>query len=390
MIQYYLISEELSALFQQTIPLIQALFLVSIVLFVREFLQTKDYPKIDKALKIYLYFTPIIALLRLNETVLNSPIMLLYLPLFVLLIFVGFYAYFNGKKEAKFYLFGWSFMLVVIALLPLNKLGIIDISAYQTTLFRLAFLVEIFLFSIALAHRVKLLNEKNQATQEQLIELQQKEQSRLTKLVEEKTRDITTLLQQKEILFQELNHRVKNNLQMVLSLLKLQIEQSSSLLTKEALQTTKNRIASIAYLYENLHLKNNTYKVNTLNYFSSIIHNVETLNHKEVKVHYRIKYNLSENELFYAGLILNELATNAYKYAFVEKGELSISLEKKGEYIFMIIADDGIGFIRENQTSLGLTIVKTLIEKQLLGKMDIYSITGTKIILTWQEERRDA
>ena len=307
--------------------------------------------------------------------------------MFVLLIFVGFYAYYKGQKEAKYYTIGWSFMLFSISMLPLTKLGFVHLPIPQIELFRIAFFIEIFLFSIALAHRVKILNDKHQVTQAKLLELQQIKEQKLQVLVEEKTQDITTLLQQKEILFQELNHRVKNNLQMILSLLKLQIEKTPSLLTKEALQTTRNRIGSIANLYENLHLESNSYKSDTLAYFTSIISNISSLHHKAVEVDYQIHHQLNENQLFYAGLILNELATNAYKYAFVEKGVLSITLEKQEKNILMLVEDNGIGFTQKSQNALGLTIVTTLIEKQLLGTMNIYSTArGTKILLNWEED----
>jgi len=389
MLQFYLVPKDYLALFTQLIPLIHGLFLLSIILFVREFLQTKKFPKLDAVLRIYLYFTPFIALLRCNEAVVQSPIMLLYIPLFFLLIFVGIYTFYKGHKEAKFYLLGWSFMLLAMVMLPLQKLGYIHMADEIPQLFKVAFLLEVFFFSIALAHKVKILREQHEATQKELIALQHDEQVRLEELVEVKTKDITLLLNQKEILFQELNHRVKNNLQMILSLLKLQIEKTSSLLTKEALQTTKNRISSIANLYENLHLDQNIYHLETQSYFESIVKNIQALNHKPIKVHYDISHNLNETNLFYAGLILNELVTNAYKYAFVHNGDLTIGLKRRNNVVQMSVTDNGIGFQKKAEDSLGLTIVQTLIEKQLLGSMKIESnengIEGTSISLTWRE-----
>ena len=92
-----------------------------------------------------------------------------------------------------------------------------------------------------------------------------------------------------------------------------------------------------------------------------------------------------QDQLLYLGLILNELATNAFKHAFKDKGKLTISLYKKDQMIYMIVEDNGVGFEDKITDSLGITIVKTLVEKQLFGTLDAVSNGGTKITLCWKE-----
>ncbi len=197
---------------------------------------------------------------------------------------------------------------------------------------------------------------------------------------------LITSIKEKEILYQELNHRVKNNLQMILSLVKLQISRSHSEQTKEELLITKNRIDSIASLYESLHLEEQLPQVNTYEYLSNIIEKIKPLTSKDIEIIFNIQYHVNQDQLLYVGLILNELATNAFKYAFKDKGKLTISLYKEDQSIYMIVEDNGIGFENKIVDSLGITIVKTLVEKQLFGTLNAISNGGTKITLCWKEK----
>jgi len=182
-----------------------------------------------------------------------------------------------------------------------------------------------------------------------------------------------------------LNHRVKNNLQMILSLVKLQISRTDSIQSKEELRITQNRIDSISALYESLHLEEQIHQISTLAYLSTIIEKIKPLTSKDVEIIFDVQYNVDQDQLLYVGLILNELATNAFKYAFKEEGELHISLYKKEDYVYMIVEDNGIGFKDKIIDSLGFTIVKTLVEKQLFGTLDVISNGGTKITLCWKD-----
>jgi len=192
-------------------------------------------------------------------------------------------------------------------------------------------------------------------------------------------------VKEKELLYKELNHRVKNNLLMILSLVKLQISRTVSEETKNELLVTKNRIDSISTLYECLHIQYQECDIDTYTYFVTLIDNIKPLTSKNIKVTLDIQYNLSQEQLLYIGLILNELSTNAFKYAFIDEGELSIKLKKQNNTITMTVEDNGIGFIKKSNNSLGFVIVETLVKEQLDGKLDINSNNGTQIIIQWDE-----
>ena len=382
--QLFFLSEKVSFILMQYLPLATAFLVMSMIMFARTFLQTHQFPKIEMTLKLYLYITPIIALLSCNYTFFRSDIMILFMPLGVLLIFAGIYSYYKGVKEALFYLLGWSFVLFALSTVILRSLGLFDITLYISYVNSKAFLLETFLFSIALAHKIKLLHQENQQKQQALLDFQNEEQIRLKKLVQEKTANISLLLKEKELLYKELNHRIKNNLQMMLSLIKLQISQSHLKETQEALIVTKNRINSFAYLYESLY----QHPDKPMEIESCVRHIVSTLQPyalREVEVTYHISHHLITNKLLYVILILNELVTNAFKYAFTQKGKLHIILTKKGTKITMIVQDDGKGFSPQKKEGLGLTIVETLVQNQLYGTMDIETDKGTKITIAWEE-----
>jgi two-component sensor histidine kinase len=377
LLQRYLLSSSATILLSQYMILASAFLVVSIVLFTREFLQTKRFKKLDKLLQSTLYLVPLISLLSSNNLLFDINITLLFFPIGGLIIFVAIYALLHGVKEAKFYLMGWSIVIMALLLTNLQTLGIVQINESVKYLNSFAYLLEIFLFSIALAHRIKILNE-------QLYLLQHQEQKRLQKLVESKTQKLKASLQKEEILYRELNHRVKNNFQMILSLIKLQILQSSTPTLKSALISIQDRINAIAHLYEILNIDKN-HPVETKTYFRNIIQDIQQGFTQEVQIIYNIQQNIDLERLLYCGLILNELVTNSFKYAFKTKGVITISLYQKNTTIYFEIEDNGKGYSpsRHDPNSLGLLIVQTLVEKQLFATLQIDTKNGVKNIISW-------
>ena len=247
-----------------------------------------------------------------------------------------------------------------------------------------AFLFEALLFSLALAHRTKYLDEEKNLADKKIIALQKQEQVKLQHIVDEKIEILEIALGEKDTLFKELNHRVKNNIQMVLSLVKLQISKTDSRQTKSELDITKNRIQSIMYLYERLNLNTSNEQLSTKEYLRDIVQN---LNHKDnVQVIYNIQYELCLDKLVYVGLIVNELVTNSFKYAFIAGGEIRITLYKTRGIVHLDIKDNGVGFSENKKSSLGLEIVNTLVTKQLLGDINIFSKEGTRVLIQWSED----
>ncbi len=367
-----------------------SILVVPIILFTREFLNTRNFPQIDKILVAYLYILPVLVLLSYDNIVFNLNIIVVFIPLGLLIIWSGFYALYMGEKQARFYIVGWTFVVVSLLLSFLRSIGFIDISNDFKYMNELAFILEGFFFSIALAHRINLLSEEKDEVNEKFARFQRLEQERLKELVDEKTLKLQQSLHEKDLLYQELNHRVKNNLQMILALIKLQISKTHLQQTKGELEVTKNRINSISTLYEKLNINSAEHNLSTFEYTQSIVQSFSPNFAKNIQVHYAIEYDLKVDSLVYYGLILNELVTNAMKYAFegvyINEKIIMISLKKKDQLLSLIIEDNGRGYQEKREGSLGLEIVNTLVTKQLFGTINIQSDKGTKIIIEWEED----
>ncbi len=382
--QLYFFSNEMSIFVTKATIGYISLLVAPIILFTREFLNTKTFKKIDIILKAYLYSLPILTLLSYDNFLFDLNIMIIFLPLGFIMIFTGFYTWYKGLKQAKYYVIGWSFVIISLLSSVLKSLGGYDITQHFIYTNELAFILEALLFSIALAHRINILAEEKNKSDEKLILFQQEEKYRLESTVEAKTKDLKLALEEKNILYKELNHRVKNNIQMVLSLIRLQISKTGSKKVKEELTITKNRINSIANLYEVLYLKKSTKKFDTQVYFENIINSMQENITHNIKIEYKIEYNVNAHNLIYCGLILNELVTNSFKYAHCS--EVTIYIYKEDTYIYMIVKDDGDGFKEDKKSSLGFNIIETLVKKQLHGTLEIYSKVGTMITIKWKED----
>jgi len=384
--QYYLFSNELSIFLTKASMGVTSFMSIGILLFTREFLNTKKFKKIDLIFKLYIYILPFISLLSYDNFFFNLNIIIILFPLAIIVIAVAFYVYQYGEKQAKFYIIGWSVVHVSLVFLTLKYVGVYDVTHNLAYIIEIAFTLEAILFSIALAHRINLLSEQKSAADNKLIVYQRQEKLKLEKLIREKTNDLQCALEEKNILFKELNHRLKNNIQMILSLVKLQIARAKTKETKTQLTATKNRISAFSYLYEILHLQENKMPINTREYFQSIVETIDMNFDKDVKTELDISYNLDLNEIMYCGLIVNELVTNSYKYAFETTGHIKISLEKKKQLVCLSVEDDGIGYTNSGEMSLGLEIVETLAKKQLQGFLGIDGSSGTTVTIIWKKD----
>jgi len=200
-------------------------------------------------------------------------------------------------------------------------------------------------------------------------------------------------LKEKEILLKEVHHRVKNNLQIISSILNLQ----SSFIQDEhmlnVLQESRNRIRSMAIIHENLYRTDNFSSINFTDYLRNLLSNLLTsypLTGKLHLVQQLASIELSLDQSVPMGLLVNELFTNAIKYAFPDNrnGTITVILEQNGSQVTLIIKDDGIGLPVdidiENSNTLGLQLVSTLVF-QLDGTLSYKSEKGTEFLITFDK-----
>ncbi|MDD2896528.1 MAG: 7TM diverse intracellular signaling domain-containing protein [Aliarcobacter sp.] len=358
--------------------LIVAIPVYALGLFTKSFLHTQKYPKFNSVLNTFLILIPISIIFFLVTDEYDQYRNSLTMMFLVFLMIITMYSSIKKNKQAYFILFGWFIFLSSGMLMYLSSVGIFDISRYFPYLIEASFVVEAIIFSIALANRItNLQRDKNEANKKLIIQ-QKNETKRLSKEVALRTNDLKTALDEKELLLKELNHRVKNNMQTIVSLIRLQSDEIKDERLKDILLTIQNRINAMSHLHELLYKQENIAYVDVYEYLENLIEEVKDSYDTYIDIHLNIKTKLKMEQSIYCGLIINELVTNSFKYAFPNKeGNIFISLEKEDEMIKLIVKDDGIGYDEKNANiSLGLTLVNTLAVNQLKGNMNIDSKEG--------------
>jgi two-component sensor histidine kinase/PAS domain-containing protein len=207
---------------------------------------------------------------------------------------------------------------------------------------------------------------------------------------------ISESLKEKELLLKEIHHRVKNNLQIISSIINLQAASIQDEQILEILRESKNRIYTMATIHENLYQSEQFSSIQFDYYLKKLVGNTLTsykLPSLDITVHYHLdKVKLSLDQAIPCGLIVNELLTNVVKYAFIasDKGELTIELRELNGKIELIFADNGVGLPDylnvEQTTTLGLQLVTTLIN-QLDGEFKLSTQKGTKFLITFDKTK---
>lgn len=201
-------------------------------------------------------------------------------------------------------------------------------------------------------------------------------------------------IQEKEILLQEVHHRVKNNLQVISSILNLQSSYVKDKNSLNILRESQNRIKSMSFIHESLYHTKNFSRVEFSDYILSLSNNLihsYSIGVGKVKLLTSLeKVHLNLDQAIPCGLIINELVSNALKYAFPNGNTGSIYLELKQveNFICVGVADDGIGLPKdldvENSDSLGLQLVYTLAD-QIDASIELRSEKGTNYLITFEK-----
>lgn len=209
-------------------------------------------------------------------------------------------------------------------------------------------------------------------------------------------RQVRDSLKEKEVLLQEVHHRVKNNLQIISSILNLQASYVSDPVTLNILQESQQRIKSMSFIHETLYRTADFGRLEFTQYVSTIVNNlVQSYRRADCSVELLTTLDdvyLSLDQSIPCGLIVNELISNAMKYAWKgkNKGVLKVNLHEELQgNVFLTIEDDGVGlpktFLFEKNDSLGIQLVYSLLE-QLDAKMAIKSDSnGTSFSISFRK-----
>jgi two-component sensor histidine kinase/CheY-like chemotaxis protein len=193
-------------------------------------------------------------------------------------------------------------------------------------------------------------------------------------------------LEEKEILLKEIHHRVKNNMQIISSLLNLQSRHLTDEKTVNVLKESRNRVKSMAMVHEELYRSNDLSKIDFAEYIQRLLSGLFSsygVDQNYIKPKINVGNILLDiGNAVPCGLIIIELVSNSLKHAFKhgKKGIISTKFYLNGSKHVLIVADDGTGFPEDidfkNTKTLGLQLVNTLV-KQLHGSINISRNNGT-------------
>jgi PAS domain S-box-containing protein len=204
---------------------------------------------------------------------------------------------------------------------------------------------------------------------------------------------LSSALAAKELLLKEVHHRVKNNLQIISSLLSMQAESLPDPAAARALQDSQGRVQCMALIHERLHLDDEPDRLDFREYATKLARDLfysYGVNSERIRLRFELEpISLELNQAIPCGLILNELLTNSLKYAFPNEraGEILVKLSWGGdEVVQLTVADDGVGlpwdFDWKESQSLGLRIMNIL-GRQLDGTVRRETGAGTVFSLTF-------
>ncbi len=215
----------------------------------------------------------------------------------------------------------------------------------------------------------------------------------LEKQVEERReaeKIVSASLREKEVLLQELHHRVKNNLQVILSLIHMASYKNENSQILEFSRDVQSKIEAMVLVHNQLYAKENLKKIRIAEYITELYEKVDILfSTKTVESTFMVEdISLRLNKAIPLGLVLNEVFSNIFKHAFVDQqsGHVDITLQKiDSNRVRVSISDNGKGipddFIIEDSLTMGMKLIKGIVVEQMCGRLEVESDNGATIIM---------
>jgi two-component sensor histidine kinase len=221
--------------------------------------------------------------------------------------------------------------------------------------------------------------------------------SKTNRELKDKGAIIQKALDEKEVLLKEIHHRVKNNLQVVSSLLSIQSRDITDEKALEAVNESRNRVKSMAIIHQNLYSEDNLTGIDLKSYVTKLagsLFNSYKVDQDEIEFVTDIdEMILDVDTTIPMGLILNELITNALKYAFVgrETGLLKVSLKEQAGGLELIVQDNGVGINTQEtrKDSFGMKMIEAFAQK-LNASHEVSSGSGTTVKLLIKNYKKSA
>ncbi|MEN8146415.1 MAG: histidine kinase dimerization/phosphoacceptor domain -containing protein [Campylobacterota bacterium] len=346
--------------------------------FTRELMRKEiKFPLFNTVLNTYTF----LFILGVIILIIDFPLYILYSTLVIFsLFFLGVTIIRYGAKHLHLYSYALMIFLVSLSLPPLMYHELLPYNFITRNGNALGSTIEMILFSILLANRIKVLKQEKLHINEEIVTLKTKQNELLQTKVQEQTKEL-------KLLFQELHHRVKNNFQFILTFLWIQKKSIHDKKAVEAFDVTTNRIFAMSQLHELLYKTDNP-RVNMRMYVKEFLQPFQE-NNPDIT----IESNIVETDLTFDtavtfGLILNELITNSTKYAFEGIADPRIYIDfniKDGQHLF-VYRDNGVGFdekILRTSAGLGYELIREFIHKLENSTMVLNTANGVEITITF-------
>ncbi|MFA4876013.1 MAG: PAS domain S-box protein [Methanoregula sp.] len=202
---------------------------------------------------------------------------------------------------------------------------------------------------------------------------------------------IRASLDEKVLLLREIHHRVKNNLQIIISLTNLQMRQTEDPVAKQIMAETQNRVRAMSLVHEKLYRSESLSRIDFADYTRFLATQLTSFYAVDTR---RVRLDLAMDRIMIdintavpLGLIMNELVSNALKHGFPDnrQGTIHISGKIEGDFITLVVSDDGIGIPADldwkNAGTLGLRLINSLVD-QVSGTLELKRDGGTMFIIT--------
>ncbi len=205
------------------------------------------------------------------------------------------------------------------------------------------------------------------------------------------TPSLQEALYENKILFKELHHRTKNNLQLIISLIRMQADKAQNTLEAEHFIDLENRIHAIAQTHEIVNHADGLEPVDMRHYIQALLESrsEDVLLKVQNNIILNIEATVQLKDAIYVGIMLNEMLSNSIKYAFSDEDKkhfIQIDLQEREGVCLLTYKDSGPGFDEADikEDALGLALIKTLVINQLEGSVILNNNTSTEYIVQFR------
>jgi two-component sensor histidine kinase len=340
--------------------------IITAALFARSFLKSSNFKEIDRIYKLFIIMV-IAQIITLSTPYFYYPEVTIVTGLLFIFynLYAGIYVYKKGNKQARFFITGWSFLVVGYFLSIIDALGLYSVMYHLPSLVLLCTIFEALFLLLAFVDKLSILQQEKERSEKKLFH----ELERRNELVEVEVEVRTKALKN---LYRELHHRVKNNLQIMLSIIRLQGDKLDNETLKSSFLQLENRIRSIAKTHELLYQNDAVDTIDMDEYIESLCGDINTsLSDTILNFNFDIDVKMGLKEAVYVGLIINELVSNSIKHAS-ECDTITITLHQQDGLYSLHVKDNGDGYTLMDTTysSLGLKLVNILVHDQLNGTIE--------------------